>query len=143
MSKLTKTYDNDLLLKDAGLIASSQACKVDGSAKILDIGSGAMEGDVIIDVTAIEIASNTETYQIGVQVSSDSAFASDYYEVASLILGAAEIIPGDTDMETGRYAIRFRNTIAENVTKRYLRLYVTVVGDILTGINFVAYLAKK
>jgi hypothetical protein len=143
MSKVTKTYDNNLLLKDAGLIASSQACKVGGAAKILDIGSGAMEGDVIIDVTACEIASNDESYQIGVQVSSDSAFASDYYEVASLSIGALEIIPGDIDMETGRYVIRFRNTIAENVTKRYLRLYVTVVGTISTGINFVAYLAKR
>jgi hypothetical protein len=148
MSKVTKTYDNDLLLKDAGLIAASAACTVDSVAQILDLGTGASEGDIVVDVTACEVLSDDEKYQIGVQISSEDDFSSDVYEVATLNLGSAgtalgDNIPGDTDMGIGRYIIKFRNVIADDVKKRYLRLYTHVSGSIATGINYVAYLAKK
>ena len=242
---VSKTFDGNLVLKDAYLIASSQACKVDGSAKILDLGSGLLEGDIIIDVSAIETDSKDEKYTIGAQISDSATFASGIYEVASLILGNAPLhssasasvsnspstsvsssassspsasvshspstsvspsgvasgspstsvsssvttspsaslshsisaslsgsattspsaspttspsasasastyvgdgvcIPGNVDMLTGRYMLRFRNAIANNVTKRYMRIYTTVQGSMAHGggINFTAYLAK-
>lgn len=143
-----KTFDVDLELKDAGLIASSAACQVDSAAQIIDLGAGLVEGDIIIDVSACEVASDDEKYVIGAQISNSSSFASGIYEVATLPLGssgtaAGDTIAGDVDMTTGRWILPFRNEIAEGVKKRYLRLYVMVSGTIATGINFTAYLAKK
>lgn len=146
--RVNRTFDADLELKDAGLIAASAACQVDSAAQILDLGTGLVEGDIVIDVSACEVASDDEKYIIGAQISSESDFASDIYEVTSIQLGSAgtaagDTIPGDTDMATGRYILPFNNMIANGTTKRYLRLYVTVSGTVATGINFTAYLAKK
>ena len=228
--EVSKTFDANLVLKDAGAITSSGVCTVDGSAKILDIGSGAMEADIVIDVSAIELETGDERYVIGAQISDSATFASGVYEVCALILGSegtaiatssASTSPshsgspsysgsvsasetttasksgsaspwsasgsasysgsasrsgsasnspsysgsvstsvstsastsasvsnggelhGDTNMGTGRYILPFRNTIADNVAKRYMRLYVLMSGAAGTGINFSAYLAKS
>lgn len=269
------TFDSTLVLKDAGLVAASAAATVSSAAKILDLGSGGVECDVIVDVTACEVASQDESYRIAVQISDDAAFADDVYEVAGIQLGAAEsefftyvnridgyaltlddavagtadpaaggyqaisnasgslgtitgatvpalpsrtynidiniddtnralevallvtdswtqiaakiqaalrtatsstetvaisdgkivvtsattgtsstvaiaagstkatsTIMGDTDMGTGRYVIRFKNVIANEVSKRYVRIYTHVAGTVATGINYSAYLAR-
>jgi hypothetical protein len=54
-------------LKDAGLVASSAAGQVDSSDKIVDLGAGLVEGHLVVDVTAIEIADNDEYYDIQLQ----------------------------------------------------------------------------
>jgi hypothetical protein len=215
--EVSKTFDASLVLKDAGAMTSSGVCTVDSSAKILDLGSGAMEADIVIDVSAIELETGDERYVIGAQISDSATFASGIYEVCALILGSegtaiatssASTSPstsvsasettsaspsrsaswsasrsaswsasgsasssvsasetttaspsrsasasasvsnggelhGDTNMGTGRYILPFRNTIADNVAKRYLRLYVLMSGAAETGINFYAYLARS
>ena len=135
-------YDSNLLLKDAGLVASSAAATVDSSAKYLDLGAGLVEGKLNIDVSALEIASNDELYKIALQGSDNSDFSTgDEEDLAILELGAAEVLGGDQDSETGRYIIPFRNE--RNGTKyRYVRIYTTVSGTVATGINFVAWLGK-
>ena len=40
------TFDAEMQLKDAGLVAADAAAQVDGSAKVLDLGNGLVEGDV-------------------------------------------------------------------------------------------------
>ena len=143
MAGRTKTFDADLELKDAGLVASSAAAQVDSAAQVVDLGAGLVEGDIVIDITACEVASGNEVYNIGAQISSSSSFASDIYEVATLIVGDAAAIPGDVDMVEGRYFLGFKNMIADGTVKRYLRLYTTVAGTVATCINYTAYLAKK
>ncbi len=143
-----KTYDVDLELKDAGVVSASAAAQVDAAAKILDLGTGSVEADIIIDVTAMEVASDDEKYIIHAEVSSSATFASDIYAVVSLILGSAgtaewDNIPGDADMYIGRYVLPFRNEIVNGVPKRYLRLYTEISGTIATGINYTAYLSKR
>lgn len=145
--RVGKTYDDLLELKDAGLVAASAAATVDASAKILDLGAGTVEGDIIIDVSACEVASDDEKYIIGVQLSTSATFASTIYEVLTLPLGSAgtaagDNLAGDTDMTTGRWVIPFRNEIAGGTPVRYLRLYTTVSGTVATGINYSAYLAR-
>ena len=140
MARVSKTMDSNLELKDAGLVASSAAAQVDGANQILDIGTGNFEGDIIIDVTACEVDSGNEYYRIGAQISSSATFASDIYEVCSLMLGDSSVIGGDTDMTTGRYILKFQNRIADGVNKGYLRLYTTVGGTVGTGINYSAFI---
>jgi len=142
MAGITKTYDHSLLLHDGGAITSSAAGEVGGSARVLDLGAGKVEGDIIVDVTELDVDSNNEIVTIGVQISDTANFGSAFYQVASLAVGDASPLAGDTDMTTGRYVIPFNNMIANGVTKRYLRLYFTVAGTV-AGFNCTAYLALR
>jgi hypothetical protein len=269
--KKTVSYDANLVLKDAGVVGASAAATVSSAAKILDLGAGVVEADVVIDVSACEVASRDESYRIGIQISDTSDFSDDIYEIESLQLGAVNYdlithinrlsgytlgydtpvagtavpaagyatitnsegalvgatVPalpsatyvvnitvdsvlyalsvallvtddwdgictklqaalrtatsstetvaistgkilvtsattgtssnvliakgsrtstalfGSYDMTTGRYIMNFRNVIANDVPKRYLRLYTTVAGTVATGINYTAYLSRN
>lgn len=269
--KKTVSYDANLVLKDAGLVAASGAATVSSVAKVLDLGSGVVEADVVVDVTACEVASRDESYRIAIQISDTSDFSDDIYEIENIQLGAVDYdfvthvnrlsgyslgydtpvagtaapaagyatitnsegalvgatVPalpsatykidiaidgtnyalsvallatddwtgiaakmqtalqaatsstqtvaiasgkilvtsattgtnskvliakgsrtstalfGSYDMTTGRYIMNFRNVIANDVPKRYLRLYTTVAGTIANGINYKAYLSRN
>jgi hypothetical protein len=132
-------FDSALEMKDAGLVASSAAAQVDSADKILNLGDSYMEGAVVIDVTAIEVATGNELYQIGWQLSDSATFASGIYEAATLCLGDSSVIGGDTDSATGRYILRVSNEHAGSIYT-YARLYTTVSGTVATGINFSAHL---
>lgn len=94
MGQRKYTFDAEMLLKDAGLVAASAAATVGGNAKIADLGTARFEGVAIIDVSAIEIASNDELYDILIEVSSSATFASDIEQAAHLQLGATEVRDG-------------------------------------------------
>jgi len=137
-----RQFDTLLEMKDAGLVAASAAATVGGSAKILDLGEGLVDADLLIEVTAVEVDTGDEIYQIGFQLSSEADFASTIKEAATLKLGDAAALPGDVDMDAGRYILGVRNEVA-GTKYRYARLYTTVAGTIATGINFTARLAKR
>lgn len=135
-------YDTELIMKDAGLVAASAAAQVSSAAKILTVGNAVFKGVALIDVSAIEIASNTEIYTICVQGSTSSSFASDVQNLAALPLGATEVNPGGAiDSTTGRYELFFCNE-QDGITYPYLRVYTHVAGDVATGINYTARIAK-
>lgn len=140
---MNRIFDADIELKDAGLLAASAACQVDSSDQILDLGSGRVEADIVIDVTVIDVDTGDEIYQVGVQVSDKADFASDINEVQTLKLGDAAVLAGDADMAIGRYVLPFNNLIANEVAKRYMRLYVTIAGTVVGGINFTAWATKR
>ncbi len=129
------------ILKDAGLVAADAAGTVDSSAVIVNLGAGLVEGHLIIDVTAIEIADNDENYIISLQGSSKSDFADTIEDLAILELGALETLGGDQDSTIGRYKVPFR-TERNGTIYQYARVYTDVTGTIATGINFSAYLGK-
>jgi hypothetical protein len=150
------TFDANLELKDAGLVAASAAATVDESAKVVDLGStgpstltsgvGFTRGDIVIDVTALEIASDDEIYKIVVQLSSDSDFGTDtnIVDAMQLTLAAAEVQESDANADDviGRYILPFHNWYAETLY-RYMRLYTIVAGTIASGINYSAYLSRQ
>jgi len=136
------TFDADLEFKDAGLVATSAAAQVDSAAQVIDVGTGLFAGKMIIDVSALELASNDEIYEIVVQGSTVAAFATDtaIKDLAILNLSAAEVKRTDcnADDSTGRYKIYFDNE--QNGTYyRYLRVYTYVDGAIASGINYTAF----
>jgi len=144
-----RTFDASLELKDAGVVGASAAAEVDAAAKVIDVGTGLFEGEVIVDVSAIEIATNDEVYHIFVEGASEVAMDTTLVPLAQLQLGALEVMgPGSShfkvDSSTGRYVIPFRNE-RDGVYSRYIRLYTVVAGTIATGggINYTAYAAKK
>ncbi|MDY6969346.1 MAG: hypothetical protein SVR08_11940 [Spirochaetota bacterium] len=146
--RISKTYDTLLELKDAGLVAASAAAEVDSAAQILDVGTGMMRGDIIIDVSACEVDTGDESYLVFAQVSSSASFASDIYNVGCMPLGDAAGIAtacgaGDVDQVAGRHILPITNVVQDGLAKRYLRLYTVVAGTVATGINYSAYLAKE
>lgn len=144
------TLDATLQLKDAGLIAATAVTTVGGSAVTIDLGSAKFQkGRIIVDVTACEVASNDELYEIQLQGAEASAF-STAYELSAKQLGALEVTGNAIDSGIGRYVIYFDNvahtsaTVAGGEPKpmRYLRLRTVVSGTIATGINYTAWMVK-
>lgn len=129
------TYDNSLLLKAAGLVATTTT-----ETTILDLGAGLVEGYLVLDATAIEVANGDEKYTIHLEGSNAAAMGSGSVSLANIQLGN-NTAPADQDMVEGRYIVPFRNE-QNGTTYRYVRLYTVVVGTIASGINFTAFIAK-
>ncbi len=131
-----KTYDHATLLKAAGLVAASAAGSV-----ILDLGDGFMEADLIIDISAMEVAGGDEIYTIALEGSSVAAMTSGSVTLAEKTVGNNPA-PADADTTVGRHLVPVTNEL-NGTLYRYVRLYTTVAGAIATGINYTAFLAKK
>jgi len=131
-------FDADLELKDSYAVTSSAAAQVDSANKIVDVGAARCDGNVVVDVTAIDIASNDEEYDIILQGSNSATFASGIENLAQLNLGATEVRQGGAqDSTIGRYEMPFTNEQNDTVY-RYLRIY-TVVGAASSSITYSAW----
>lgn len=146
--------DTLLDLKAAGLVAASAA-----GATIIDLAgdpSGTsvqgfqgvpvpeVRGDIVIDISAIEIASGDEMYTIIAQLSNSATFASGIEEGPAMRFGSKTPMSGGAngvDGTTGRSFLPFTN-VKDGVPYRYLRIYTVCVGTIATGINYTARLSK-
>lgn len=137
-----ETYDYEMRLKDAGLIAADAAAQVSAADKIIDLGDHRVDLRVIVDVTAAENASNDERYLIKTQFSDSSTFASGIVGGPALDMGALEITKDSADTVVGRYELPCTNEI-NGTTYRYMRLFTEVQGTIATGINYSAFAVKK
>lgn len=129
------TYDHTLLLKAAGLVASSAA-----ESTILDLGDGLFDGYLVLDVSAVEVASTDEIYTIYLEGSNVAAMSSGSVALAQIEMGNSTA-PADADTSTGRFVVPCRNE-QNGTLYRYVRIYTKVAGTIATGINFSAFLAK-
>lgn len=130
------TYDTALSAKAAGLLATS----TDGS--IIDLGAGLVDGFLVIDLTACEVASGDERYTVSLEGSNASDMASGSVCLAKKVFGNL-VVPMDAALSaSGRYVIPFRNEEGGS-TFRYVRLSTLIAGTIATGINFSAFIAKR
>lgn len=138
----SQTYDNLLLLKDAGAVVATGAATVNSVPRVLDIGGnpagsgnsgGArMQAKVVLDVSAASSANSNETYRVSLQGSNDITFSTGVSELGSVNV--------NNNIGSGREEIHFVNEVA-NVIFQYVRLYVTV-GGTSPSINFVGFIAK-
>lgn len=129
-------YDDDLNLKDAGLVASTTT-----ETTIVDLGSGIVDGFLVLDVSAVEVADGNEIYLICLEGSNVAAMSSGSVCLSQIEMGNASA-PADADTSTGRFAIPFRNE-QNGTVYRYVRIYTEVAGTVATGINFSAFIAKR
>lgn len=129
-------YDDELNLKDAGLIASTTT-----GTTILDLGAGIVDGFLVLDVSAVEVADGSEIYLVCLEGSNVAAMSSGSVTLAQIEMGNATA-PADADTSTGRFVVPFRNE-QNGTIYRYVRLYTEVAGTIATGINFSAFIAKR
>ncbi len=131
---LTRGYmfDKELQLADgAAAITASGVTQVDGSAASLDLGAAANgSGDLVVDVSAIDITTGDESYELLLQGSSNSDFSSDVQTIARGKLGDSSTLGTgvDADSVVGRHVIPFHNDVAQTTSYQYLRLAVVVAG---------------
>lgn len=147
-----RTPDQALKVKDAGLIAATAVTQVGGVDFVLDLGAAGSyeQADLVVDVTACEVATGDELYVIQVQGAEASNFATAY-QLATLRLGDSSTTGNAIDTPPdGRHVLSFDNvahTSATDGTKqkamRYIRVRTVVSGTIATGINYSAFLAKR
>jgi hypothetical protein len=130
------TFDAALLLEAS---AAHTTAQTDVGATILDIGAGFACGCLIVDVTAIDVASTDEFYTISLEGSNVAAMTSGSVELAVIRLGNTTA-PGDADTAVGRFTVPFRNE-QNGTIYRYVRLS-TVVAGTTPSITFSAWLAK-
>ena len=130
------TYDDSLSLKDAGLVATTTT-----ESTILDLGGGLVDGFLVLDVSAVEVADGNEIYLVCLEGSTVAAMTSGSVCLAQLEMGNASA-PADADTSTGRFVIPFRNE-QNGTIYRYVRIYTEVAGTVATGINFSAFIAKR
>jgi hypothetical protein len=137
------TFDLATILKDAGLVGADNPAQVSGANQILDLGQARTDGTVVIDATAVEVASGDEVYRINMQYSASATFASGVVQGSGIMLGDQAVILGvDTDAGAGHYEFGTTNEI-NGTTYRYARLYTEVVGTVATGVNYIAHLATQ
>jgi hypothetical protein len=132
---MTRIYnlDIDLLMKDAGAITASAAAQVGGSARQIDVGGASksrFEADLVIDVSALDLASTNETYQIEFELSDTSGFGSGVIDYVTIpILATGRVVVGVSNVKSG-------------TAYRYARL-TTTVGGTTPSINYTAFLAVR
>lgn len=130
------TYDNSLLMKAAGLVASTTT-----ESTILDLGDGGIvDANLVLDVSAVEVATGDEKYTIHIEGSNVAAMSSGSVSLATIFMGNLTA-PMDAATGTGRFVVPFRNE-QNGTLYRYIRIYTLVAGTIATGINFAAFVAK-
>lgn len=126
----SQTYDNLLLLKDAGAITADGACTVGGQARVLDMGTARFEAKAIVDSSAIDLASADETYRVIIQASNVVGFGSGVVEIGS-----------GTVLATGRSEIGVSNDQGGTIY-RYVRAFIDV-GGTTPSVNCTIFLAKR
>lgn len=134
-------FDAQLQLKDAGLVAASAAATVSSAAQVLSLGAGFFEANLVIDVTACEVDTGNEKYEIEWQLGTTSAF-STYVTATVVKLGDSSVNGSSADSSTGRIVQPVCNEFNGTIYG-YARLYTRIAGTIATGINYSAFLSAE
>lgn len=161
----TYSFDANAQLSDnaAAYVASGYA-QVGGADGIVDLGGnqGAtitlpsiadvttltpqqprIDAQLILDITALDITSGNETYQIDLMVSNDPAFAAGNAVCAAGVqLGKGASLRGavaQKDSVTGRIELGFTNQVSGNIYQ-YAKLFLTL-GGTTPSINITSFIA--
>ena len=138
--------DTQTELEDgAGAITTSAV----GSTASFDLGgldqtnAAVVYGDLVVDVSAIDATTGDELYELILEGSTSSTFASGIEEVARMHLGGTTGLNGGQDIAsgTGRYVVSFSNE-RNGRTYRYVRLNFVLSGT-TPSITCTAFLAKR
>lgn len=130
---LTRTYQFDALT----LLHDGTAKTADGvgTEGILDLGAGAsmLSGDMVVNITALDVATGDENYKVMLQGSSSASFASDVQTIAIGQFGHSSTLGSGVDVSTqvGVHVVPFHNhaiTATSPTSYRYLRVYFDGTG---------------
>jgi hypothetical protein len=129
--------DNSTFLKDAGAVNASGYGQVAAAAAVVNIGKGKVNGRMVVDVSAVDIANTDERYILNLMGGSDAVFTSEV-SLAAMDLGAAAPIEGNVDALATRYQIPFSNEKG-GILYPYVRVRHVLSGT-TPSINYTARL---
>lgn len=132
------TYDNAMLLRAATQITSTET-----GSTILNLGSGLVDGSLVLDISTLDTTTGDEAYSFMLEGSPDATFgtAGNIVVLAELRVGGATFTtPNGAADTTGRFVIPFRNE-RNGTTYPYVRLYVLIAGT-TPILNFVGWIAR-
>ena len=132
-------FDSTQILKDAGAVSSSGYGTVDESAKVINLGNGLVRGNVIFDITAINIGDNDELYELHLMGGDDENFTNEV-SLCSKEIGAKESLQGNLDSYISRIILGFQNEHAGTIYP-YVRVRHVISGT-SPSINYKARLEK-
>jgi hypothetical protein len=140
-SRYTPLDANLLFGEDKTLTASSVVKDGNSNDVVLNIGTGRMDFDVVVDVTTLDISSNDEKYTFLLQGCNDAAFAGVKENLGVLELGAAAVRTGGAKASTiGRYIMSATTDMLTNY--KYVRLNVLIAGT-TPSILFSSWLSPR
>ena len=126
-------------LKDAGAVTSSGYGEVDAAAKVVNLGSGLVRGNVIIDVSAMVFQENDQLYKLHLMGGDDESFTKEV-ALATLEVGPKETIEGNLDSKLASYVMPFENE-QNGITYPHVRVRHVISGT-SPSINYQARLEK-
>lgn len=132
-------FDKEAILKDSGAVTASGYGEVDSSAQVVNLGSGLVRGNVILDVSAIKISDKDEAYEIHLMGGNDESFNSEV-SLCSKELGKGTVMQGNVDGKLGRYVLPFQN-FERGIAYPYIRVRHVIAGT-SPSINYTARMEK-
>ena len=132
-------FDNVFILKDDGAVTSTGYGEVDAAAQVVDVGSGLVRGNVIIEIDAVKVSAGDELFVLHLCGSSDESFTQQV-SLASKEIGAAGSLVGNLDSKISRVILCFQNE-ERGIHYRYLRIKHVISGT-SPSINYRARLEK-
>lgn len=141
MGQRVYNQDLELILADGAAAMTADGITQVASANVSKkLGPGRFEGVLIVDVSAIDVASADEVYHLLLQGSNDSFSTKE--TVAQYSLGASAARPGAPVASViGRYEIPF-TTEQHDTVYSDVRLYVDLAGT-SPSITFKAWIAER
>lgn len=155
MGDRTYSFDINAVLSDGATAQTADGFMQNAAADgIMDLGGrqsttpaqqARIDAMLVIDVTAIDIASGDERYRFKLLGCNSSAFASGVTELCSIELGkgSAGVPTTQGDSVVGRYEVGFTNEQA-NTKFEFIKLFMDVGGTTpsITAKAFVAVLPE-
>lgn len=147
------SFDANLEFSDnAAAYTASGYLQKGGADGVIDLGGNQgtspvqqarIDAMAIFDVTAIDIASGNETYQLDILLSNDPAFAAaNVVCAAGIQLGKGASLRGpvaQADSVIGRVELGFTNQVAGTIYE-YMKVYLTA-GGTTPSINIEGFVA--
>ena len=136
------TYEEALVLKDAGAIAASAAALVGGVAKILDVGAGVIDCELLIDIASIEVDGSAAQGLLTLDTNCTGGNSSQ----GTLTLDTNPVGANNDTMTIGTTVYRFKETMAQandiqigvDVAATQASLVATINGTGVAGTEYFA-----
>jgi hypothetical protein len=135
------TYDQSLLLKDAGAVTATGVGQVAAANRILDLGQGRADFRVVFDVAAISAGTADQSYRLRVQLSTSPTFASGTITQDTVELGHASQTGSSANTAAPFRAEAAGSNEVNGVTYRYMRVQHVIAGT-SPSINYTAYAVR-
>jgi len=109
---------------------------------IYQLGPGRMDTVLVINVTAVDVSTGNELYDLYLQGSDSATMASNVHILGHLQLGDSTVLLGGATVDSiiGRYELPFQNVVAGSILLDYARMRLVAAGT-TPSITFDAWIA--